>query len=134
MMPSIQNSRVLRSFMAATLSLATSPRAIRLNIHSEYDAARCALVLHPQETCPDCLVTLGSFDRVIAAFDYDAPASLLIHRLKAQRRFTDVPLLTNLLASVYRIATAKHTRHHGQVVPFISSILSYMLNARSLAR
>lgn len=61
--------------------------------------ARCALVLHPQETCPDCLVTLGSFDRVIAAFDYDAPASLLIHRLKAQRRFTDVPLLTNLLAN-----------------------------------
>lgn len=38
-----------------------------------------------------------AFDRIIAAFDYAAPADLLIHRLKVARRFTDVPVLAGLL-------------------------------------
>lgn len=64
--------------------------------------ARCRLLLAPSESCPDCMTTPASFDGIIAAFDYDAPSSLLIHRLKVQRRFTDVPMLAGLLADAVR--------------------------------
>lgn len=59
---------------------------------------RCRLALGAQDACPDCSAGTPAFDRIIAAFDYSSPADFLIHRLKVQRRFTDVPMLARLLA------------------------------------
>lgn len=58
---------------------------------------RCRLRLDGEGACPACEMTSPAFDRIIAAFDYAAPADLLIHRLKVGRRFTDVPMLAGLL-------------------------------------
>lgn len=59
--------------------------------------ARCCLALGSQGPCPDCEMIRPAFSRIIAAFDYVAPADVLIHRLKVTRRFTDVPVLAGLL-------------------------------------
>lgn len=61
--------------------------------------ARCCLALGDHGSCPDCTENSSAFDRIIAAFDYCAPADMLIHRLKVSRRFTDAPMLGHLLAS-----------------------------------
>lgn len=61
--------------------------------------ACCCLVLDGHQRCPDCYASKPAFDRIIAAFDYAEPADVLIRRLKIQRRFTDVPMLADLLAT-----------------------------------
>lgn len=61
--------------------------------------ARCCLALGDEGPCPDCTENISAFDRIIAAFDYCAPADILIHRLKVSRRFTDAPMLGHVLAS-----------------------------------
>lgn len=61
--------------------------------------SRCCLRLDAgQEVCADCLSNAPAFDRIIAAFDYDAPGDLLVHRFKVARRFEDAPMLGGLLA------------------------------------
>lgn len=60
---------------------------------------RCCLALDDQGPCPDCEANRPAFDRIVAAFDYCAPADILIHRLKVSRRFTDAPMLGHLLAA-----------------------------------
>lgn len=59
--------------------------------------ACCCLALDEQGACADCAANTPAFDRIVAAFDYCAPADILIHRLKVSRRFTDVPMLGHLL-------------------------------------
>jgi len=65
----------------------------------------CALALENKQACPDCALRRPAFDRVIAAFDYAAPGDLLIHHLKAGRRFISAALLADLLAESVRRAT-----------------------------
>ncbi|WP_353153309.1 ComF family protein [Pollutimonas bauzanensis] len=65
----------------------------------------CCLALDAAMQCPDCVQRLPAFDRVIAAFDYAAPGDLLIHYLKAGRRFTSAAMLAGLLAQAVRHAT-----------------------------
>lgn len=67
--------------------------------------ARCALALDTKCTCPDCQARHPAFDRIIAAFDYAAPGDLLIHHLKAGRRFITAAMLADLLAQAVRRAT-----------------------------
>lgn len=68
---------------------------------------RCCLALDPdgldvttwaQGHCADCAELQPAFQHVIAAFDYDAPGDLLIHRFKVERRFSLAPVLGGLLA------------------------------------
>ncbi len=65
---------------------------------SRQRCARCCLVLDAEGQCPDCTDHRPAFDRIIAAFDYCAPADVLINRLKVSRRFTDAPMLGHVLA------------------------------------
>jgi ComF family protein len=66
---------------------------------------QCALALQEGQACPDCALRRPAFDRIIAAFDYEAPGDLLIHRLKAGRRFISAAMLADLLAQSVRRAT-----------------------------
>lgn len=65
--------------------------------------AVCALALNPDGSCPDCQARRPAFDRLIAAFDYDNPGDLLIHRFKHDC-FVDAPMLAGLLADAVRQA------------------------------
>jgi ComF family protein len=67
--------------------------------------SRCALALDAKGACPDCEARRPAFDRIIAAFDYAAPGDLLIHHLKAERRFITAAMLADLLAHAVRGAT-----------------------------
>ncbi len=58
----------------------------------------CCLALNAASQCPDCALRVPAFDRVIAAFDYAPPADLLIHQLKAGKRFSSAGMLAGLLA------------------------------------
>jgi ComF family protein len=64
----------------------------------------CALALDAGQSCPDCALRPPAFERVIAAFDYAAPGDLLIHHLKAGRRFITAAMLADLLARSVRRA------------------------------
>lgn len=64
----------------------------------------CCLVLDADGTCPDCIRRAPAFERIIAAFDYAPPGDLLIHYLKAGRRFTSASMLAGLLADAVRHA------------------------------
>lgn len=64
---------------------------------SRQRCARCCLVLDDEGQCPDCVAHRPAFDRIIAAFDYCAPADVLVNRLKVSRRFTDAPMLGRVL-------------------------------------
>lgn len=57
----------------------------------------CALAL-TQPTCPDCSARAPAFDQVIAAFDYAAPADLLIQQFKQAHRFSHARVLADMLA------------------------------------
>lgn len=48
--------------------------------------------------CPDCAALSPAFHRAVAAFDYDWPGELLVHRLKRERRFECAPVLAALMA------------------------------------
>lgn len=64
----------------------------------------CCLVLDAHQQCSDCASRQPVFDRIIAAFDYAPPGDLLIHYLKAGRRFTSAGMLAGLLAGAVRQA------------------------------
>ena len=65
---------------------------------------RCCLALGSEAACSDCAFHAPAFDRIIAGFDYLAPADTLIHYLKVQKQFTLAPLLAGLLADAVRNA------------------------------
>jgi ComF family protein len=65
---------------------------------------RCCLALQSAAVCSDCAFHAPAFDRIIAGFDYLAPADMLIHYLKVQKQFTLAPLLAGLLAEAVRNA------------------------------
>lgn len=65
----------------------------------------CSLALTAHGLCVDCERGAPAFDRIIAAFDYASPGDLLIHYLKAGRRFTSAGMLSRLLAGAVRSAT-----------------------------
>jgi len=59
---------------------------------------RCALRLTSlQAHCPDCLRRAPAFERVIAAFDYEPPADVLIAMFKTELRLSLASLLADLL-------------------------------------
>ena len=62
----------------------------------------CALVLDRNGECPDCRSIRPHYDRVIVAFDYAFPGTLLIHQLKRQRRLLVARVLSSLLAHQVR--------------------------------
>lgn len=65
----------------------------------------CCLALGVHAACADCARHVPAFDRIIAAFDYAPPGDLLIHYLKAGRRFTSAGMLSRLLADAVRHAS-----------------------------
>lgn len=67
--------------------------------NAAWRCSRCCLALDAQGQCPDCTSKIPAFDRIIAAFDYCAPADLLIHRLKVSRHFADATPLAHMLAT-----------------------------------
>ena len=62
----------------------------------------CALMLDRHGDCPDCRARQPHYDRVIVAFDYAFPGTLLIHQLKRQRRLLVARVLSSLLAHQVR--------------------------------
>ena len=67
--------------------------------------ATCFLALKVPGPCPDCVRQAPAFDRVVAAFDYQAPGDILIHHLKVGRRFSCAAMLADLLAEAVTQAT-----------------------------
>lgn len=67
--------------------------------------ARCRLALDRHGACPDCRTLQPRYERVVAAFDYAFPGTLLVHQLKRQRRFLVARLLAALLAHQVRAST-----------------------------
>jgi ComF family protein len=59
----------------------------------------CCLALGQYSACPDCAQQSPAYDRIIAAFDYEALGHLLIHRFKAERRFALARTLAEMLAA-----------------------------------
>lgn len=58
----------------------------------------CCLAFGKYSACPDCARQSPAYDRIIAAFDYDALGHLLIHQFKAGRRFALARALAEMLA------------------------------------
>lgn len=79
----------------------------------------CALAL-TQPTCPDCSVHMPAFDQVIAAFDYAAPADLLIQQFKQVHRFSHARLLADMLAQAV-LARSPALPQHTIMVPVPAS-------------
>jgi ComF family protein len=66
----------------------------------------CRLALSKNDAaCPDCTQQKPDFDRVVAAFDYQAPGDLLIQQFKAGRRFGMARMLAEILAQRVNSAT-----------------------------
>jgi ComF family protein len=66
--------------------------------------AVCCLALDSHGICPDCAQHAPAFDRIVAAFDYAGSGELLIHYLKAQRRFVLADPLASFLQQAVRRA------------------------------
>ena len=100
--------------MLWSIRIATFPRC-----------ACCALRL-PQTAidCPDCATTPPVFARAIVAFDYAAPADLLILQLKQRGQYARAGLLARLLAESIQQqgGLALHTR----LVPVPASAASLL--------
>ncbi|MFA5596104.1 MAG: ComF family protein [Pusillimonas sp.] len=60
--------------------------------------ACCCLLLDRYGVCHDCQALRPHYERVVVAFDYAFPGTLLVHQLKRQRRFLVARLLSELLA------------------------------------
>lgn len=61
---------------------------------------RCALRLGPDAaSCPDCARRLPALVRTVAAFDYEAPADLLMARFKNELRHGLAEVLADLIAA-----------------------------------
>ncbi len=85
----------------------------------------CFLALPAGAECADCSRHAPAFDRIIAAFDYAPPGDLLIHYLKAGRRFTSAAMLSGLLADAVRHA-APALPEHAILVPVPASRASIL--------
>lgn len=75
---------------------------------------RCALALDVHGVCHDCQALRPDFDRVIVAFDYVFPGTLLVHQLKRQHRFVLARMLAALLAR--RIRDSAMTVHSDTIL------------------
>lgn len=62
----------------------------------------CALQLTAQGQCLDCVARKPAYERVYAAFDFLAPADLLLHQYKSQRRLSLVRVLSKALHAEIR--------------------------------
>lgn len=65
----------------------------------------CALLLNAWGECVDCAHQAPKFRSVVAAFDYHSPGRVLIHQLKAGRRYLLAATLAELL--VFRLHDLK---------------------------
>jgi ComF family protein len=66
--------------------------------HTQPRCPRCALRLRAgQADCPDCERRRPALERTVAAFDYEAPADLLISRYKNEGRYGLAGLLAQLI-------------------------------------
>ena len=72
--------------------------------HGGARCGRCGLALGGLAVCPDCSLRPPAFERVIAAFDYAYPGDVLIHHLKAGRRYASAGMLAGLLHAAVRAA------------------------------
>lgn len=86
----------------------------------------CCLALDAQDQCPDCTSKIPAFDRVIAAFDYCAPADLLIHRFKVSRHLADAVPLGYMLAA--------RTQHVWSDIPRDLVVVSVPSSAQAILR
>lgn len=53
-------------------------------------------------SCTDCTAHAPAFDQVLTAFDYEAPADLLIHQFKSRHQFFLAPVLARMLWHTWR--------------------------------
>lgn len=76
-----------------------------LTLRESDDEATGSAACTTANVCSDCRATAPAYQRIIAAFDYDAPGDMLIHRFKAERCFALAPVLSGLLADAVRCAS-----------------------------
>src|SRR5690606_26819325 len=65
--------------------------------HHPWRCSRCALALPAPIACPDCAEQTPVLEKVIAAFDYVAPANSLILRYKNARQFRLASVFASLM-------------------------------------